>query len=169
MMSATLVSHNGWQEPRKENRTMESTESITLSREALRIIGSGCDFFSASSRVSSMIVRLHEIMSLECPALTVNEWMVICDALISTVLDTENSATDIARNMWAGVADADRLDGLGEKWNIDAQALSERLRDMSYLQQCAIIEVVSRFKQVDTSREWDCDQQMLEHCGARIR
>ena len=49
------------------------------------------------------------------------------------------------RMAWAEISDADRLDGLGKKWGIDAEALAQRLRAMSAGAQVAVAEVVQRF------------------------
>jgi hypothetical protein len=51
----------------------------------------------------------------------------------------------MGRHLWAEVEDADRLDGLGAKWGIDAHALAARLRDLSPGARMAILDAVERF------------------------
>jgi hypothetical protein len=83
------------------------------------------------------LCRQLEIESLH---LSRGEACGICDALNGTILDESGWQC-----LWAEVADADRLDGLGEKWSIDAQALAARIRDASPGAKLALAEAVEEF------------------------
>jgi hypothetical protein len=87
--------------------------------------------------------RRHELcrrLEIESLALTRNEACAICDALNGTILDEH-----FWQGLWAEVYDADRLNGLGEKWEIDAKALAGRIRDSSPGAKLALAEAVEEF------------------------
>lgn len=81
----------------------------------------------------------------------------------------DNASIDIARYLWSDIEEADRIEDLGEKWGIDAKALSSRLREMPYCQKCAIIEVVSRFWLGNDRQEWESDEERFIYFGAKIK
>lgn len=146
---------------------MARKQSIYISTAAEQIIGTITEDTNLSGRINSIIVRYGGILERDCPAMAVNEWMAIVDILNSTWRDTESARADIARSLWAEIADS-APDGIGEKWSIDCEVLAQQVRGMSYAQQCAIIEVANRFWQGHDSQEWQSDRQRLEAMGARI-
>ncbi|HCZ49108.1 MAG TPA: hypothetical protein DCZ11_08895 [Gammaproteobacteria bacterium] len=98
-----------------------------------------------SARLNTVAERYLDVVRRDCPGLTEAEWCAICDALNGYWMEgCENIGV---RTAWAEIADADRLNGLGEKWGVDAQALAARMRDMTAGAQVALAEVVERFWQ----------------------
>jgi len=83
------------------------------------------------------ICRRLELDSLH---LTRPEASAVCDATNGTVLDESSW-----QSLWAEVADADRLNDLGAKWEIDAKALSARIHAASPGAQLALAEAVEEF------------------------
>jgi len=49
------------------------------------------------------------------------------------------------QHMWANIADADRLNGLSEKWEIDAEALVKKIREADLGSRYALAVAVKRF------------------------
>ena len=97
-----------------------------------------------SGRLNTVAERYAYIVSRDCPALTEAAWCAICDALNGYWLKGSDSDSGV-RLAWAEIEDADRLNGLGDKWDIDARALAKMLRNCSAGQQVAVAEVVQRF------------------------
>ena len=65
------------------------------------------------------------------------------------------------RYAWASVADCE---GLGEKWDVDADALAQRLRTAPLAEQVSVAEVVQRFwAHPDLPT-----REALETAGARV-
>lgn len=116
-----------------------------------------------SGRLNTVAERYLDIVRRDCPALTQAEWCAVCDALASYWMGAGDSALSI-RMAWAEVVDADRLDGLGEKWGVDAAALADRMQRMSAGAQVALAEVVERFWQ---HRQLPRDEALAK-AGARI-
>ena len=116
-----------------------------------------------SGRLNTVAERYAYVVQRDCPALTEAEWCAICDALNGYWLDGGDSGAGV-RLAWAEIEDADRLDGLGAKWDVDANALALRLRDATAGQQVAVAEVVQRFWQ----RPELPTAEALRLAGARI-
>ena len=70
--------------------------------------------------------RTRRRLELDSLHLTRPEASAVCDATNGTVLDKSSW-----QSLWAEVADADRLNDLGAKWEIDAKALSARIHAAS--------------------------------------
>ena len=141
---------------------------IYISEAAQKVIGTIDENTNLSGRINSIIVRYGGILEKDCPKLTTGEWLAIVEILNSTWRETESSRLDIARSLWAEIADSGP-DGIGEKWEIDVEELAQQVRRMSYAEQCAIIEVVNRFWSGYDSQEWENDRQRLEFFGAKIK
>ena len=143
---------------------MAIRKTVYLSDQSEAILG---QVDSRSGRLNNIIIRYGAIIAAECPALTEAEWLLICDMLNATVLDTDHRDTDPARFLWADIAESGKLDGLAEKWEVDTEALSQRVRAMSYAQQVAIVEAVAKFwrspnlNQIPTA-------DLLKESGAKI-
>ena len=97
-----------------------------------------------SGRINTVAERYAYIVSRDCPALPEAAWCALCDALNGYWLKGSDSDSGV-RLAWAEIEDADRLNGLGDKWDIDARALAKMLRNCSAGQQVAVAEVVQRF------------------------
>lgn len=93
---------------------------------------------SLSGRLSTVAERYAAILDRHRPDLSEAEWNAVRDALNGVWLRDALSL----RSIWAEIADADRLDGLGRKWGIDAQALAVRVRDMDTATLVALVEAV---------------------------
>ncbi|MGH2367596.1 MAG: hypothetical protein ACRDI2_05300 [Chloroflexota bacterium] len=96
-----------------------------------------------SGRLNRIAERYLDIVQRECPVLTEAEWCAVCDALNGYWMEGGDNLG--VRLMWAEIDDADRLNGLGVKWSIDAQALATRVQEMRVAEQVAVAEVVERF------------------------
>lgn len=143
---------------------MASRKTIYLNDAAEKVIGTVDD--SLSGRINSILIRYGAIIQKECPELTSNEWMMICDILNGTILEADSRDADPARFLWADISESGKLDGMAEKWEIDTDDLSQRVRVMNYAQQCAIIEVVCRFwKGHSTHKNYT---EALKSYGAKI-
>jgi hypothetical protein len=91
-----------------------------------------------SGRLGTVAERYLKIVQRHKPTLTEAEWNACRDALNGVWLREAEHLTFV----WAEIADSDRLEGLGKKWGIDAQALAERVRAMPYAELVALIESV---------------------------
>lgn len=117
-------------------------------------------FDNRSGRLNTVAERYLDIIRRDCPALTEAEWCALCDAL-NGYMASDGSAVRMA---WAEIADAGLIDGIGEKWEVDAQALAQRMRLMTAAEQTAIVEVTEAFwRHSDLPR-----RQALKLAGARI-
>lgn len=144
---------------------MSCKKSIYISDNAEKIIGEIDDNTNLSGRINSIIVRYGAVMDIDCPALMAKEWMLLCDILNSTWKDTDSAKADISPRLWAEVADSEQ-DGVGEKWGVNCEEFSQRLRTMGYSSLCAITEVVCRFWQGHHTGEYP---EILLNCGAKLK
>lgn len=143
---------------------MGKKATVYLSDNALEAIGKSENL---SGRLNSICSRYGAIIAKDCPALAVNQWMMICDILNGTVLDADNRDADPARFLWADISESGKLDGMAEKWEIDTEALSQQVRELPYSSQCAIIEVAARFW-ADCETDYPSDKDRLQAAGAKI-
>ncbi len=145
----------------------DSAILIGMSNHAKQIIGMDSDQGSLVERINTICQRYGMIITRDCPALSVAEWMVICEALMEPKLidlhDWENVQT-----FWVEFCDVDSLGGLGNERGIDVFALAARLKLMPYAEICAVLEVASRFWADKSGRAWSSDKEMLEDLGAKI-
>lgn len=121
-----------------------------------------------SGRVNSILIRYENIMEQDCPELSVKEWMMICNMLNGTLLDTDYREADPARFLWADISESGRLDEMRPEWKIDTEDLSQRVRAMNHCQLYAILEVAYKFwniKHQDTSSY----AAILKSIGAKIK
>jgi len=143
---------------------MASKKTIYISDEAEAVIG---HTDSLSGRINTIAIRYGAIAADECPALAEPEWMLLCDMLNGTILDTDYRTADPSRFLWADISEAGKLDGLADKWSVDTEALSLRVRNMRLAQRIAIIEVVSKFWGSPHLNEAPA-AEVLKECGAQI-
>jgi predicted SAM-dependent methyltransferase len=141
---------------------MVARKSVYLSDDSLRVVGR--EVSSLSGRINSIILRYGGMLREATPPLTVAEWSAICDVLNGAHL-LADAGSDSVRFMWAEISDADRLNGLGAKWCIDAQDLAARLREMSYATQVAVAEVATHFWASEQLNEL-ATEDLLRESGA---
>ena len=70
--------------------------------------------------------------------------------------------------LWAEVYDADRLDGLGAKWGVDANALARRIKDSSLGARYALAVAIARFWRSPKLNELSA-LELFNEVGIRIR
>jgi hypothetical protein len=117
---------------------MARRTSLYLSEPLEAILAGRQDQDSLSGRLTTVAERYAAIVSAHRPQLSEAEWNACRDALNGVWLRDVLSV----RAIWAEIADADRIDGLGDKWSIDGQALAARIRDMPLAAQVALVEAV---------------------------
>lgn len=94
-----------------------------------------------SGIVNTAADRYQEILRRSVPVLTEAEWMACADALNGVWLSGEIAYLSA---VWTEIADADRLNGLGAKWGVDAQALAVRVGGLPYAAVVALVDIVER-------------------------
>lgn len=133
---------------------------VYISAEAEKVIGSFSDSNDLSDRINRIISRYGVMTLTDCPSLTEREWKCVCD-YCSRRRDYHCSP------QYLGVCIYDN-NGLAESWGIESRDFADRLSSMSFLQQCAIIEVISRYLQHHASCSSKSFMQSLKSCGAKI-
>ena len=92
-----------------------------------------------SGRLNTICQRYLDLIGEELPklAFTRNEWCAICD-VGNGVLMSDPGWRWFHANMW----DSPEMD---DKWDVDHEDLSHRLRDLSLTAKAAVCEVIERF------------------------
>jgi len=106
----------------------------------------GAGFRSRSSLISAMVERYHEICRRHIPSLTLNEWMLIFDALNGVWLTDNPALTTIA--LAQEVEDAAGLNDAHLTWDVNAaaaEALVHRLKNLDFSGKIAVIDAAERF------------------------
>lgn len=101
------------------------------------------DRITISGRVNTIGDRYQEILrrtQIE-KRLSDTEWNLVRDSLNGVA---HQPASQI-RHLWHGIEDSIQLDGLAEKWEVDGDALLEKLRDLSFVEEVAVVEAVERW------------------------
>lgn len=117
---------------------MARKAGIYITEQLATLISGRENHDSLSGRISTIAERYGWIIDKHKPELTEPEWNACRDALNGVWLRD----TDMLRMVWAEIADADKINGLGAKWEVDAQALSQRIRDMTPAETVALVEAV---------------------------
>ncbi|QOX80919.1 hypothetical protein FY034_18125 (plasmid) [Trichlorobacter lovleyi] len=129
-----------------KSKGIKKSRCIYLSEQALETLEQfKHESWNASAIISSALIRYYSVLERECPQLKKNEWLAICDVANALPKHTDSRQHDPARFLWASIEGAAEVDGLSEKWEIDGKELAYKIKAMSYVQQCAIIEVASLF------------------------
>jgi len=136
---------------------MSKRTTIHLPDSVLAILGNPD---SMSGRISSTILRYDRATRDACPALTESEWSLLCDMLNGTFI--EDNTGDY---LWADIREAGKLDGLAEKWTIDTDKFSDRVRAMSVVERYAILDVIARFW---PNHEGGTMTEALTRAGAKL-
>lgn len=102
------------------------------------------DEVNVSGAINTAVDRYLEIVRRAMPTLTLGEWCAIFDALNGCWMLESWSP----RYAFADVADTP---GLGQKWQIDQEALVARLQAMDYAACVAVVDAAERFWATDTT------------------
>lgn len=126
-------------------------------REALDPIGG-----NLSNRLCAVSKRYAEMVRMSMPTLAEAEWLAIIDATQShpSMIDPAAGPAII----WQVVLE--RAESLGDRWQIRADSLAHRLREMPYPARVAVVEVVHRFQH--TAQPHADAADILVEAGARI-
>ena len=103
---------------------------------------------SRSATITYICDRYTEMCRRSLPALTLNEWLLIFDAMNGTAgWDYPlGAATGLAHN----VHDGCDLNGLGDKWEVpEWRGLVTRLADLPFAGQIAVVDAAERFWATD--------------------
>ncbi|GEM_PF-2441757 len=138
---------------------MSKRLTLYLTEKSLETIGPAENL---SGRVNSIIGHYGRITTESAPALTVIEWHFLCDMLAGTFI--EDNTGDY---LWADIAEAGKLDGLAEKWSVNATEFSERVRAMPHAARCAILDVIAKFWK-GAHREYAESKDRLTAAGAKV-
>jgi hypothetical protein len=139
---------------------MSARRVTTYLTDAVQVvIGPLGDGVSLSGRLTAVVLRYGDIMRRSCPPLSLAEWSAIMDACNGLCMGGDTSAPAF---IWAEIADAA---GVGEKWGVDQEGLSQRLRRLPYSGQVAVAEVVERFWRAN---EEGGRETRLIHAGAVV-
>jgi hypothetical protein len=141
------------------SKTKAKRLTLYLTEKSLDVIGPAENL---SGRVNSIISHYGRLTTEATPELTLGEWSFLCDMLNGTFI--EDNTGDY---LWADIAESGKLDGLDEKWDVDAEAFSTKVRDMPHASRCTLLDVVFRFwKGRDEHSEGMAE--MLQKAGAKI-
>lgn len=133
--------------------------TLYLNDKSMDIIGPA---ENQSRRVNSIISHYGRITTEAAPDLTLAEWSFLCDMLNGTYI--EDNTGDY---LWADIAESGKLDGLADKWELDAEAFSAKIREFSTAARCVIIDVVTKFWKGSDDHTGDM-RDMLKQSGAKI-
>lgn len=83
--------------------------------------------------------RYYQFLGKALPTFPEDDAIFILDALRHDRADHQ-----VARLLWAVVADASRKHGLGARWGVDEEAIVAKLRDLSDFEKLAIVDACER-------------------------
>lgn len=142
-------------QPHPEEHTMSPQRYSIYSNQALETAldaridyasPEGDGFRSRSSLIAAMVERYHETCRRHIPNLTLNEWLLVFDALHGVWTVNSPAITTIA--LAQKVEDAIILNDAHTTWGIsatDAGALVHRLGTFSFAGKIAVIDAAERF------------------------
>ena len=111
-------------------------DAASVLRRAVAPLGT-----APTATFSELAARYLTAIERSLPTLTPGEWALIADALWSTPFDRNTP-----RLIPVSVAAAVSHEPLAAKWDVDAEALLERLHALRYVELLAIMEVVARIR-----------------------
>lgn len=117
-------------------------------------------FHNRSGRLNEIADRYGVLLADATPALTEGQWSLLCRVLLSSARTTE-----LARLIWAEIADCEPAEA--ELWGVDVPAFAAELRGMSHAQRIACLEVVDRFWAYPCTEETSF-RDRLHSAGARF-
>lgn len=80
--------------------------------------------------------RYYDALEANLPKFSQNEALLLCDAL--------NGVMAVPTTLWQNVAYACYEEHLGAKWQVDQDALLDRIHNLSYIESLAVIDAVER-------------------------
>lgn len=98
---------------------------------------------STSALINAVADRYTHITRHSRPLLSVNEWLLVFDALNGVWL-SDNASLSLA-GVAFGVADAIQLDQIDRKWSVDGPALVDQLRSLSTCELLAVVDAAEQF------------------------
>jgi hypothetical protein len=123
-----------------------SKRSIYFSSALEAIIGIEEDSAeSLSGRVSYLVMLADRLVREQMPELTSSEWGAIVDANMNTLHQYNLGIETVLSGLWHNLYDfAHEGD---EKWGVDCEALSKRMKAMPLGAQAAVFEISKQFWQ----------------------
>lgn len=117
----------------------QKTKFSIYAGEHVRLVLEG--HANRSGRLNDVAELFSLVAERDCPELSEPQWFAVCDAL-----SLETHLESMARIGWAWVRLAACLDGLGDKFGINALSLAERLHNSTAGQRVAVAEIVDRYR-----------------------
>lgn len=139
----------------------EGRTEIGLFEHLTTTLGNPTDQDSLETQwIRSIVARYNEVVCRNCPSFEEHEWFMLLFILGDPVLNV----SDPLESNWEYLANYDDPE-LGLP--VDHKELADRIRAMSYEQQCAIVEVATLF----WARKKDGDdlRELLRQVGAKIK
>jgi hypothetical protein len=123
-------------------KTMSRKTTIHIPTKADAVLAAfGAD--STSGVLATIVERYDRITREAIPELTLPEWSAICDALNGCNISLSGRTPDPAPMAWAEILDSEPE--IGKKWNVDCQALAEKLRALPFVGKIAVWDIAARF------------------------
>lgn len=143
---------------------MSKRRSIYTSTALERVLDARTsDSRSVSATLSTIAERYDEAVRSHARdlALSTDEWLLVCEALNGLGLDGWDGSATRVRFAWPTIADAITLNGLDEKWGVDAAVLTARLCDCSYADLLALVDMAERFWLYDDAEPRELIETLL--------
>lgn len=132
--------------------------SVTLTPEVLKELDARGPRSTVINRDLDRLYTLYR-RALAQVGLTTREALLIADALNGILMDVTTVPL-----FWVQVQDTIILERLDKKWQVDGQALVEKLRNLNEIQALAIIDAVERFWAQDQSEDAESRVRKLFRC-----
>lgn len=159
---------------------MACRKNIYLTDDAEKLIGATPEGLTA--RLNTIVTRYKKILEAECPELDLKEWIHIYMSVERGAhLNTKLSGRDLIDNMWALVDDLGGLPiGTVNALQAEESDLALRIKRMSYVRRCAIVEVIENYRSMIKSEvvgseeeteddKYRFDLATLQASGAKIK
>lgn len=119
--------------------------SIYLGEPMRALLLRRADGDSITASVNGAVARYLAVCRRSVPDLSRAEWCAILDALSGYGLVLDDGDDLAIRGIPLEVADAERLRAIGEKWDVDGEALAQRVAALSFAELAAVGEVAHAF------------------------
>ena len=138
-----------------------ATKSVSVNLQP-EILGALAERGQRAPTINRDLERLYTLYerALRRIDLSVEEACLIVDALNGSLYDAKT-----ARLLPATIRDAIQLDGLDRKWDVDGEALVEKLSGLDDLTCMAIIDAAERFWANEKYRDMDIREAVAECFG----
>ena len=141
-------------------------KSLYIPSEIDALISAG-EAESYSKRCAFLISMAVEMLLANTPELRLGEWCAIADAMNGTHFMYEMGPKGLVHSAWHGVYDS--APECNEKWGVDCEELSKRLRGMTLAEQFAVFEIGRSFwRRRDITNGKKTYQELFQALGARI-